>query len=67
MDDPQLVRRLERARRLPRDLRRARRGERAERLAQLRERLALDELHREVDQPVRRLAEVVDAGDVRDG
>ena len=29
------------------------------------ERLALDELHREVDQPVGRLAEVVDPRDVR--
>ena len=34
-------------------------------LDELRERLAVDELHREIDQPVRRLAEVVDRGDVR--
>src|SRR6266540_2827642 len=34
-------------------------------LEQVGERLPFDELHREVDQPVRRLAEIVDGADVR--
>ena len=50
---------------LPRDVRRALRRQRARLLDELRERLAVDELHREIDQPVRRLAEVVDRRDVR--
>src|SRR5690606_20984907 len=47
------------------DARRPRRRQRAARLDEIGERLALDELHREIDQAVGRLAEVIDAADVR--
>src|SRR5439155_9526994 len=46
------------------DVRGARDGQRSFAREQLRERLALDELHRQVDQPVRGLTEIVDGTDV---
>ena len=65
MHDPHVVRHRQRLARLPRDLAARARGQRALRAQDVGERLALDELHREVDQPLGRLAEVVDPGDVR--
>jgi len=50
---------------LPGDARGTQRGQRALRLDDVGERLAFHELHRQVDQPLGSLAEVIDPGDVR--
>ena len=63
--DPRIMRDLQRVARLVDDAPGPRRWQRAGLLDQARQRTPLDELHREVDHPVGRLAEIVDAADVR--
>ena len=65
MHDPHFVRDGKRVGCLTNDVRGARRRERTFLLEQFRQRRPIDELHRQIDDPVRRLPEVVDVGDVR--
>ena len=65
MHDPVVVRDLQRVGRLMDDACRPRPRQRAGVLDDVRERLPLDELHREVDQPLGRLSEIINRADVR--
>ena len=67
MEDAAPVRRGEAGRRAGEHVRRVGRCEPADALDPVGERLPLDELHGEEDEPVARLAEVVDRADVRVG
>ena len=62
--DAEVMGRLERGRHLDSDVGGPGKGQRSLAPDQLRERLALDELHRQVDEPFGRLTEVVDGADV---